>query len=293
MGPEGPPPRAFFPAFFSHAASHPGGFFLSLAISFAVLDLTGSVSDLGVVLFARILGQVILFLAGGVWADRFGRQQLMVAANAVRFVSQTVLGLLLVSGHAQIWQLFVLQLVHGGATGLFRPAASGLPPQLVAADQLQAANGLMYVTVSLGGIIGPAVGGLFVTTAGPGWAILGDGITFAIAAVLVAGIRPLGHVPAPRESFWRELAGGWHEVRSRTWLWASIIDFAVFQMVYLAAMMVLGPLIAKQALGGAGAWAAILAAFSAGTLVGNLWSVRLRPRRPLIFAWSIILLSGP
>jgi hypothetical protein len=58
-------------------------------------------------------------------------------------------------------------------------------------------------------------------------------------------------------------------------------------------MMVLGPLVAKQALGGAGAWAAILAAFSFGTLIGNLWSMRLRPRRPLIFAWSLILLSGP
>src|SRR5919199_1162945 len=164
--------------FLSQAVSTVGDFFVPIAISFAVLDLTGSVSDLGLVLFARILGQVILFLAGGVWADRFGRQQLMVAANAVRFVSQSVLGLLLVSGHARIWQLIVLQLVHGGATGLFRPAASGLTPQLVPPEQLQAANGLMYVTVSIGGIVGPAIGGVLVATVGPGWAIFGDGITF-------------------------------------------------------------------------------------------------------------------
>jgi MFS family permease len=285
--------RDFRRVFLSQAVSTVGDFFVPIAISFAVLDLTGSVSDLGLVLFARILGQVILFLAGGVWADRLGRQQLMVASNVVRFVSQSVLGLLLVSGHAQIWQLIVLQLVHGGATGLFRPAASALTPQLVPLDQLQAANGLMYVTVSIGGIVGPAIGGVFVTTVGPGWAIFGDGITFAIAAILVAGIRPLGHVPPPRESFWRELAGGWREVRSRTWLWASILDFAAFQMIYLATIMVLGPLVAKQSLGGAGAWALILVAFSVGNLVGNLWSMRLRPRRPLIFAWSLIVLTGP
>jgi predicted MFS family arabinose efflux permease len=204
-----------------------------------------------------------------------------------------VLGLLLVSGHAEIWMLVALQLVHGAATGLFRPAASGLPPQLVPPEQLQAANGLMFVTVSVGGIVGPAIGGILVATVGAGWALLADGVTFAIATVLLARIRPLGHVPAPRESFWRELARGWREVRSRTWLWASIVDFAAFQMIYLATMMVLGPLVAKQSLGGAGAWAAILVGFSVGNLVGNLWAMRLRPHRPLVFSWVLILLSGP
>jgi hypothetical protein len=147
--------------------------------------------------------------------------------------------------------------------------------------------------VSIGGIVGPVVGGALVATVGAGWALIADAVSFGFGALLLLRVRPLGYAPAQRESFWRELAGGWREVRSRTWLWASILDFAAFQMIYLSTMMVLGPLIAKRALGGAGAWAAILAAFSFGTLLGNLWSIRLRPRRPLIFAWSIILLSGP
>lgn len=285
--------RDFRRVFLSQLISTAGDFLVPVAISFAVLDLTGSVSDLGLVLFARILGQVLLFLAGGVWADRLPRQQVMVASNAVRFFSQGLLGVLLVSGHAQIWQLVALQLVHGAATGVFRPAATGLTPQLVPASQLQAANGLMYLTLSIGGIVGPAVGGVLVATVGAGWAIIGDALTFAVSGVLLARIQPLGHAPRPRESFWRELAGGWREVRSRTWLWASIVDFAAFQMIYLATMMVLGPLVAKQSLGGAGAWAAILVAFSFGTLIGNAWSMRLRPKRPLVFAWTIILLCGP
>jgi MFS family permease len=285
--------RDFRRLFLAQVISTVGDFFVPVAISFAVLDLTGSVSDLGLVLFARILGQVLLFLAGGVWADRLPRQQVMVASNAARFVSQGLLGALLVSGHAQIWQLVALQLVHGAATGVFRPAATGLTPQLVPPSQLQAANGLMYLTLSIGGIVGPAVGGVLVATVGAGWAIIGDALTFAVSGVLLARIRPLGYAPRPRESFWRELAGGWREVRSRTWLWTSIIDFAAFQMIYLATIMVLGPLVAKQSLGGAGAWAGILVAFSFGTLLGNAWSMRLRPRRPLVFAWGIILLCGP
>jgi predicted MFS family arabinose efflux permease len=285
--------RDFRRVFWAQAISTVGDFFVPVAISFAVLDLTGSVSDLGLVLFARILGQVLLFLAGGVWADRLPRQHVMVASHVVRFFSQGLLGILLISGHARIWELVGLQLVHGAATGVFRPAASGLTPQLVLSDQLQAANGLMYLTLSIGGIVGPAAGGVLVATAGAGWALIGDAVTFALAAVMLARVRPLGYAPKPRESFWQELAGGWREVRSRTWLWASIVDFAAFQMIYLATIMVLGPLVAKQSLGGAGAWATILVAFSFGTLLGNAWAIRLRPRRPLVFAWGIILLSGP
>src|ERR671936_563715 len=130
--------RDFRRVFLSQAVSTVGDFFVPIAIAFAVLDLTGSASDLGLVLFAR--------------------QQLMIVSNVVRFFSQSLLGLLLVSGHAEIWMLVALQLAHGAATGLFRPAASGLPPQLVPPEQLQAANGLMFVTVSVGGIVGPAIG---------------------------------------------------------------------------------------------------------------------------------------
>jgi predicted MFS family arabinose efflux permease len=285
--------RDFRRVFAAQVISTIGDFFVPVAISFAVLDLTGSVSDLGLVLFARVLGQVILFLAGGVWSDRLPRQQVMVASNVVRFFSQGLLGFLLISGHAEIWQLIVLQLVHGAATGFFRPAATGLTPQLVPAARLQAANGLMFAAQGIGGIVGPAAGGVLVATVGAGWALLGDAATFAVGAVLLGRIRSVGRVSAPRESFWQELANGWREVRSRTWLWASIVDFAAFQMIYLATIMVLGPLVAKQSLGGAGAWASILVAFSFGTLLGNVWAMRLRPRRPLVFAWAIILLSGP
>ena len=285
--------RDFRLFFSSQLISTFGDFVVPIALSFAVLDLTGSVADLGLVLFARVLGQVLLFLAGGVWADRMPRQQVMVWSNVVRLFSQALLGALLISGHAQIWQLIVLQLVHGGATGVFRPAASGLTPQLVPDEQLQTANSLIWSTVSIGGIAGPVVGGALVATAGAGWALILDAVSFGLAALLLVRVRLAGYVPASRESFWRELAGGWREVRSRTWLWTSIVDFAAFQMIYLASMMVLGPLVAKEALGGAGAWAAILAGFSFGTLLGNVWAMHLRPRRPLIFAWSLILLSGP
>jgi len=285
--------RDFRSVFLAQSVSTVGDFFVPVAISFAVLDLTGSVKDLGLVLFSRVFGQVVFFLAGGVWADRLGRQQVMVGSHVVRCVSQGVLGLLLVSGHALIWQLVALQFVHGCATAFFRPAASGLTPQLVPPELLQGANALMWMTLSIGGILGPAAGGVLVATVGAGWALIGDAATFAIAAVLLARLPPLGTAPPQQESFWHELAAGWREVRSRTWLWTGILDFAAFQLVFLSTMMVLGPLVAKESLGGAGAWAALLTAFSVGTLLGNLASMRVHPRRPLITAWLLFLVTGP
>lgn len=285
--------RDFRRVFVAQAVSTVGDFFVPVAISFAVLDLTGSVKDLGLVLFSRVFGQVVFFLAGGVWADRLGRQQVMVGSHVVRFASQGLLGGLLVTGHAEIWQLVALQFVHGCATAFFRPAASGLTPQLVPPELLQGANALMWMTLSIGGILGPAVGGVLVATVGAGWALLGDAATFGLAAVLLMRLPPLGATPPQQESFWRELAAGWREVRSRTWLWTGILDFAAFQLVFLSTMMVLGPLVAKDSLGGAGAWAAILTAFSAGTLLGNLVSMRVHPRRPLITAWLLFLVTGP
>jgi MFS family permease len=145
-----------------------GDFFVPVAIAFAVLDLTGSASELGLVLMARLLPMVLFLLAGGVWADRLQRTHVMVGSHVVRFFSQGLLGLLLVSGHDRIWELVVLQIVHGSATAFFRPATTSLTPQLVPAGQLQAANGLLNLTLSIGGIVGTAAGGTLVATVGAG-----------------------------------------------------------------------------------------------------------------------------
>src|SRR5437764_1698870 len=98
--------RDFRLFFSSQLISTFGDFVVPIALSFAVLDLTGSVADLGLVLFARVLGQVLLFLAGGAWADWLPRQQVLVLSNVVRLFSQALLGAMLMSRQALLWPLF-------------------------------------------------------------------------------------------------------------------------------------------------------------------------------------------
>ncbi|HEV8648686.1 MAG TPA: hypothetical protein VG276_04615 [Actinomycetes bacterium] len=82
--------------------------------------------------------------------------------------------------------------------------------------------------------------------------------------------------------FMSELAAGWAEVRGRTWLWATIADFALYQVGALGALFVLGPLVADRTLGGPSAWGVLLAALGIGSILGDLVALRAAPQRLLV-----------
>jgi MFS family permease len=259
-----------------------------VALAFAVLDLTGSASDLGLVLLANLVPRIVFMLAGGVWADRVSPQRMMVASHFARFVTQGAMGYALVSHHATIGTLVALQVARGMGSAFYRPAATGIVPRLVPREELQPANALLWLAANVSSFIGPALAGVLVATVGPGWAILGDAATFFIAGVLLTLLPREQPIPASeRSSFWRDLVEGWEAVRSRTWVWASICYFSCFQLVYLSSFSVLGPVVAKRSLGGAPAWAAIASCGAAGAVIGSLAAYRLRPRRPLLAAFGL------
>jgi len=284
--------RPFRRLFLARSVSVVGDNVAPIALAFAVFEIGGSASALGLVLAARAAPLVLLVLAGGVWADRLPRRQLMIAADLVRFTSQAVLATLLITGAAQLWYLVVLAAVHGAAAAFYQPAAGGLTPQTVERSSLQEANALLFFSVSVANVAGPIVGGALVATVGTGWAIALDAGTFAVSAVLLAGLPIHGAVRVVRP-FLEELREGWGEVRSRRWLWVSISNFGVFQLAVLSAIFVLGPAMAKQELGGARAWAAIAAGLGVGLMLGSLLALRYRPARPLAAAFAAVLAVAP
>ena len=106
LGPLGE--RSFRLLFLGRTTSFIGNAFATVALAFAVLDLTGSKADLGFVLAARSLPQVIFLLVGGIWADRLPRNRVMVASNVASGLSQGAIAVLLLTGRAEVWQLLVL-----------------------------------------------------------------------------------------------------------------------------------------------------------------------------------------
>ena len=288
--------------YLAQTASVVGDSVSPIAIAFAVLGLTGSATDLGIVLAARSIPMVLLVVPAGVIADRFGRGRVVIASDLVSLASQGGLAALLIAGQAHLWQLILLQTVYGAAAALFLPASSGLVPETVSAERLQRANALRFQSIGAAGVVGPALGGVLVATVGSGSALAIDAATFAVSASLLSRLGSLGTAPGEqRPSLVSELALGWREVRARAWVWVSILDFGFFQFFVLGSLYVLGPLVASRSLGGASAWGLVLAAYGLGAVVGSTLALRVTPRRPLVTAFlgslafppALVLLGFP
>ena len=140
--------RSFRLFFFGQGISAVGDRIVSVALAFAVLDLTGSVKDLGIVLAAQTAPLVLFILLGGVWSDRVSRRALMLASDLVRAGAQGASAALLVTGSAHVWQLVILQALYGTAAAFFGPASVARLPQTVAPADLQQANALMAISAN-------------------------------------------------------------------------------------------------------------------------------------------------
>jgi MFS family permease len=279
--------------FAGRAISDLGDKLVPVALAFAVLELDRSASALGLVFAARMIPMVVLVLVGGVWADRLPRNVVMLTADGVRACTQATAGFLLIAGRAEIWHLMVLMAVYGAAQAFFDPASTGLVPQTVRPDLLQRANGMLQLSRSTANVVGPAVGGVLVATVGAGWAFAADGATFVVSAAFLALLRIERETREVRTRFVADLVEGWREFTSRTWVWVSVAHFAVFHLFVLAPFWVLTPIVADEELGGASAYATILASMGVGSIVGGLLALRVEPRRPLAVAFAGILLEVP
>src|SRR5439155_3564431 len=130
------------------------------------------------------------------------------------------------AGPAQIWHLPVLFALFGAGDAFFSPASTRLVPEAVSAGRLQEANALMSLSRSSAWVIGPALAGLIVAGAGPGWAFAIDAATFAVSSASLALLRlPRYANEAPPTSVLEEVRGGWREVRSRAWVRTTIARF--------------------------------------------------------------------
>ena len=138
---------------------------------------------------------------------------------------------------------------------------------------------------------GAALAGLLVAAAGPGWALSLCGIGMVGTVPLLLSIRTgRERVPggAGTAGMLSELREGWSEFRSHTWLWVIVAQFGVVLMAWYGAFSVLGPVVAREHLGGPAAWGAITAADSLGLIAGGLVSLRITPRKPMRF----VVLAG-
>ncbi|PGH44873.1 MFS transporter [Micromonospora sp. WMMA1996] len=272
--------RAFRLLFLGRTVSALGDAVVPTALALAVLRATGSTAALALVLGCAMVPRLLLLPLGGVVADRFAARRVALATDLIRGAAQLVVGVELLGGAPTLAHLAVASAVGGVASAFAMPTASPLVAGVVDAAGRQRANALLGATTNASRLAGPALAGLLVWTAGPGWAFVIDAASFGVSAALLAAIQ-VRHVPVERRSLRADLVLGWREVRARDWYWSSLVAHAVWNGS-AAVLLTVGPAVAVTRLGGEGVWVLLQQAGAVGLLAGSLLASRARPRRPVL-----------
>jgi hypothetical protein len=279
--------RAFVLYLAGQTTSGAGSALSSVALVFAVLSISASAGSVGLVLLASRLSGVALTLVGGVIADRWSRKWIAVAADTTRTAVQLATGVLLLTGHVTVLELAALQCGAGGASALFGPAANALLAGVAPHGQIRRASSLLGITTAVAQTGGLAASGVIVALAGPGTSLVIDSATFAVSSLTLALI-PATELAGPRvTSALADLRAGWWAVIRHRWLVILAVRETLINVLVLSPFFVLGPVIAKDRLGGAPAWSAIALGYVIGNLAAAHVTYHWAPRRPVLAAFIV------
>ncbi|MEU8699940.1 MFS transporter [Streptomyces sp. NPDC048680] len=270
--------RRFFTA---RTTSLLGDAMLPVAITAAVIRAGYGTSGVGYALAALVAPFAALIIFGGVMSDRLGARRLMVVSDTARLCSQGLLALLFLLGTPRLWQILVLLALIGAGSALFQPGVASITP-LIARD-VQKANATLRVSESITVVIGPSLAGLLLAVSSPAAVVALDALTYAASGACLLRLRSVPMGPAERAgepSFRADLVEGWREFRSRTWLWSVIVVFMLWQLAGAGPTTTLGNSMLVTDYG-ASVFGLVMSSLGAGSVLGGLIAIRLRPRYPL------------
>jgi MFS family permease len=278
--------RPFRKLLLARFISNYGNGLAPIALAFGVLGLKGATaSDLSIVMASQMFPLVVFMLFGGVIADRYPRALIVGVSDIVLSAFVVLNGVSFLDGQASILSLSAVAFVGGTLAALWWPAFSGLVPEVVPEHLLQSANSAIGLGSNMSNIAGTVTGGIVVANFGAGWGLIGDGLSFLFAGILVFQLRGFGSTRNQNEhspSVLQDLVHGWREFISRSWVVAVVAGYSIVAMLMESVFAVVGPVYAKNLLGGAKPWSWIMGALATGMLCGVLVSLRARPRRPLV-----------
>jgi predicted MFS family arabinose efflux permease len=283
--------RNFRLLFAGRAISYVGTYLAPIAVAFAVLDLGGGATAVGLSFAAWTLAQVAMLAVGGVVGDRLPRRRVMIASDVASTGVRVLMGVLLLTGRAEVWMLVALQAAGGASVAFYNPAFYGLVREIVPTDRLQRANSLLAIARYAAFPLGAAVGGTIVALVGSGTALVLDGATYAASALLLSFVR-VDSIAKATSSMLRELRDGWAAFVEQQWVWVLTSWIALYFVLTYAPFFVLGPYIAEHSMHGAGSWAPVVAGEGIGALLGSLAGLRVHFRQPLVAVGRIFLLTA-
>ncbi len=264
-----------------------------------VIQLGGTASDLSIVATGASLGLVLSVLIGGAVADRVPQRRILLIVEVVRGLSYGTAAVLTLSGSVRIWQLAAIAAILGVADGFFYPAYSAWLPSLIEPAQLLAANGIEgMLRPTIMQAAGPAVASSIIAIWSPGVAFLVVALLQIGAAAAIGGMRTTAlrrDLDQRRHALVAavlDVRDGFAYMLRTKWLLSTLLFATALVLVVMGPIEVLLPFAVKnQTHGGAGAFAAALAAFGLGGAIGSIVMASSKvPRRYLTFmilAWGV------
>src|SRR5271156_2232308 len=275
--------RNFCIYFAGRSVSVVGDSFYAVALILAVLQSTHSVTSAAMVLIAGTIPVVVLTLIGGTLSDRLPRNRVMLSSDLVRSATQFAMAALLLRSGPPLWALMVTQFCYGAGDAFFDPASTGLLPQIVASEDLPAANSMLQLSSNSAVVVGPAMAGIIIALAGAPLAVEFDAVSFLASAISLYFLTlPKGGLALASDSILNQLRTGFVEFRRRQWVVVTACYLAFLAFAFNGTMFVLGPAAALSRLGGPSAWSLMLSVFGIGLISGSVIALRLlRTRRAL------------
>ena len=271
------------------------GIFL-IAIAWEAYALWNTPAALSIVGIGMTVPTVVFLLVGGVLSDRHDRRLLMLWADTVRALAVACLAALVFAHALQLWELVALVAVYGCGTAFFTPAFEAIVPDLLPPDDLPAANSLdQFVRPIALRLLGPLLGGWLVA-AGTGLAFAVDAASFAVSALAIVLLRAPTRSSVEHGSHRAAVREGLAFIRSRVWLWGTLVAAAAAYLVFLGPSEVLLPYMVKNELhASAGDLGLVFAAGGVGAIGAAVWmGQRGQPRRDVTVmyaTWTLATLT--
>lgn len=173
----------------SQIVSFSGTWMQSIALSWLVLQLTGSGTALGTVIAVQFLPTLLLAPMGGVLADRFEKRRLIIGTQTAAGLLALTLGAVTLTGVVELWMVYLLAAAFGSVTALDNPSRQTFVMEMVGPDDVSNAVTLNSVVVNAARVIGPAVGGVIIATVGIGECFVVNGFSYVAVVVAMYFIR--------------------------------------------------------------------------------------------------------
>jgi MFS family permease len=266
---------AFRTYFIATVISNTGSWMQIVGQGWLILQLTNSPFYLGLVGLVRAIPTILLSMMGGVLADRFDRQRILLVTQSIIMIAAFLLAILTVTGVVEVWHILVITFVSSVFFAVDNPTRQALVPDLVGQERVTSAIGLNSAAWNAAAIIGPSIAGVMIAIVSISGAFFLNAVSFIPVLIAIVLMPPLAKKSSQGRSMLNQLVDGMGYIRSNRAVWGILLLIAIpsiFARPYVQMM----PVFARDVLGlGSSGFGVLMAASGVGALCGALTTASL------------------